>query len=158
MKYVISAFLIMAFGVLLLLRNNKTKEQLSHATGYVTYYGKTLIGHNDRHEADSAMRYLRINTFPQAFSFFIGKKRGDFKPAFERLDDIKMGDTLTIYFTDPLPFQAGRDDSINTDGEFVDRHATAYFVRGNKDKWGAYFFLLVGGLLLIFLPSLKEIS
>ncbi|WP_035562208.1 hypothetical protein [Hymenobacter sp. IS2118] len=156
MKYIASAVFILFFGFLLLTRSGKSKAEFNRISGPVTYFQKHLPGHIDRHDADSAMRYLRISGFPKTFTFFVGKDWGDFKPEFEQLDKIKRDDTLTVYFADELDFQAHKADEINTDAQFVDRSSTPYFIRGSKDRLGAYFFLGVGSVLLITLIILLK--
>jgi len=102
------------------------------------------------------MRYLRIQGFPQAFSFFVGKGWGDFKPTFEQLDNIKLGDTLTVYFAQELEFQAHKEHTINTDAQYVDCGSTTYYIRGSKDRLGAYFFLSTGVILIVTLLVLLK--
>ena len=77
-------------------------------------------------------------------NFFIGKDWGDFKPKFEKVDDLKIGDSVTIYFDENFKTES---DTINRLAYFIDRGQEPIFVKGSWEKNFAYF--IFGSVLII---------
>jgi len=92
------------------------------------------------------------------FDIFVGKEKGDFGPQFEQLDKLKIGDEITVYHADKTPLQRNRDLRLNKTVQFIDKDAEAYFIRGNKDKFGGYILGGIGLLLGITLLILKQVG
>ena len=71
---------------------------------------------------------------------------------------MNIGDEITIYHADKTPFQKNRDLRLNKTVQFIDKGEDAYFIRGNKDKYGGYLLCGVGILLAVTLVILKQIG
>lgn len=41
---------------------------------------------------------LKVKGYPKTFELFIGKDFGDFSPEFEKIDDLKLGDKIDVFF------------------------------------------------------------
>jgi hypothetical protein len=114
-----------------------------------------LSGHPDRHIGK--LRYLKIGGYTKYFEVFIGKDFGDFSPAYERIDSLKTGNLLTVYYSeDQLSNKATDDELINRDAQFIDKQNQPYFIRGSKDRYGSYFFMSVGICLVVTLLILEK--
>ena len=72
--------------------------------------------------------------------------------------ELKIGDEITVYHADKTPLQRNRDLRLNKTVQFIDKDAEAYFIRGNKDKFGGYILGGIGLLLGITLLILKQVG
>jgi hypothetical protein len=112
-----------------------------------------LVGLQNTHERfpgkDSAKyRYLEIDNYPQSFQVFIGKKAGDFKPKFENIDNLKVGDSLTVYFEET---NKTNNSSVNNLAYFIDRKFEVIFIKGNAIKKLIYGMIIFSVVLILFL-------
>lgn len=153
-KSIIASIFIIGFGIYLSVRGSKPKEDFEKVTGKIDYFDKTFQEINYRNKGKH--RFIHIVDFPVVFQLFIGKETGDFSPKFEQLDQLKIGDEITVYYASKTPFQKGNDARLNKTVQFIDMRGEAYFVRGNKDKYGGYGLVAFGFLLSIILLILKS--
>ncbi|CAM1358691.1 hypothetical protein [Tenacibaculum xiamenense] len=144
---------IIGFGVYLSIRGGKNKSEFQNITGTIDYFDKTFQNLNKRDH-----RYIHLSNYPLVFDLFIGKRTGDFSPKFEQLDKLNIGDEITIYHADKTPFQKNRDLRLNKTVQFIDKGEDAYFIRGNKDKYGGYLLCGLGILFAVTLVILKQIG
>lgn len=126
-------FILLALLFLYLInRDSKEKNSYEAVTGRIIYYGKSL---NIRPNEEAAkQRHLEIDAYPLPFDIFIGKDFGDFKPKFEQVDKLKIGDTITVYF-----YETNQDfnDGINRNLQYIDKGDESYFERGSsKNAFG----------------------
>ena len=154
-KSLIACIAIVGFGVYLSIRGSKEKTEFESLTGKIDYFDKTFQDINYRNKGNH--RFIHIVDFPM-FDLFVGKETGDFSPKFEQLDKLKVGDEITIYHADKTPLQRNRDLRFNKTVQFIDKDGEAFFVRGNKDKYGGYFLGGIGVLLGISLLILKRLG
>ncbi|NQY30153.1 MAG: hypothetical protein HRT69_11870 [Flavobacteriaceae bacterium] len=155
-KSLIACVVIIGFGIYLSIRGSKEKNEFENVTGKIDYFDKTFQEINYRNKGNH--RFIHLSDSPLVFDIFIGKETGDFSPQFEQLDNLKMGDEVTIYHADKTPLQRNRDLRLNKTVQFIDKNGEAYFIRGNKDKYGGYFFGGIGILLAIALLILKKLK
>ncbi|RXJ45469.1 sortase family protein [Gelidibacter gilvus] len=153
-KSLLACVLIIGFGIYLFLRGNKEKAQFDNVTGKIDYYDKTFGEINYRGKGNH--RFIRIMEFPLIFDIFVGKASGDFGPNFEKLDNLKIGDEITIYYANKTLLQKKQDYRFNKSVQFIDKDGEAYFIRGNKDAYGGYFFIGIGVVIAIALVILKQ--
>ncbi len=145
--------IVLAFGVLM--RGQKDKNEFYKAAGRVTYLAKTYQELPVRHAGK--YRYLQIDTYPKVFEVFIGNESGDFKPDFEQIDQLKVGDPLLIYY-DETPRED--DTRINRLAQYIDKDQQPYYIRGSWDKYMGYFLMGTGvalGIWLLYLRSKGKI-
>ena len=84
----------------------------------------SLVTNPDKH------RYLKIDTYPYIFEIFIGKDVGDFKPKYEQIDNLKIGDKIHIYYDELIDT---RLEKINRLAQFIDKDGVSFFERGTSD-------------------------
>jgi hypothetical protein len=118
-------------------RGSKEKSSYPSVTGRIISYtkrsGTPLNREFQKH------RYLEIDAYPLPFDIFIGKDFGDFKPQFEQVDKLSIGDTITIYFYETQKdFKIG----INRGIQFIDKKGQSYFERGSSKN--AFAFGMIG--------------
>jgi hypothetical protein len=100
----------------------------------------------------SKFRYIEINNYPQSFQIFIGKSTGDFRPEFENIDNVKVGDSLTIYFEES---SKTRNAAVNNLAYFIDRKSETIFIKGNSIKIMIYGLAIFCTLFIVLLIILK---
>lgn len=155
-KSLLACLLIVGFGIYLSIRGSKEKTEYNNVTGQIDYFDKTFQEINYRNKGDH--RFIHIVDSPLLFDVFVGQASGDFGPNFEQLDKLKIGDEITVYYDDKTPLQKNRDIRFNKTVQFIDKSGEAYFIRGNKDKYGGYLFIGIGILLAISLLILKKLG
>lgn len=146
-KSLVGVITIIVLGSVILIRGTKGKTEFQTITGRITYLEKTYQELPNRHHGK--FRYLAIENYPRTFELFVGKDFGDFKPQFERIDDLRAGDNIVVYFEEN---SNETDARLNRLIQFIDKDGQPYFVRGSKDKTGGYSIIVIGILLggLIF--------
>jgi len=96
-------------------------------------------------------RYLEIDGYPYPFEIFVGNEPGDFKPKYERIDNLKQGDTVSIFYYET---ENTKNEGINRFIQFIDKDGQSFFERGNSNKLmgiafiGLSIMLTVSGLVL----------
>ena len=129
-------------GIFLLIRATKDKSSFEKTSGsIVLLYKENGLSTND---ITSKFRYLKVNGYPKTFELFIGKGWGDFKPKFEKVDELKIGDTVTIYYDENFKTKS---DPINRLAYFIDRGQEPIFIKGGWEKYLAYF--IFGSIIVI---------
>lgn len=80
----------MCVGVSLMIRVDKPKEEFRKVTGTISYLENTYLG--VRTKNDGRHRFMKIRNSHMVFDLFVGKNKGDFKPKFEQIDNLKLDD------------------------------------------------------------------
>lgn len=156
LKLFVPAIFFMVFGAILYLKSSKAKTEYETVKGSIDFIGSSFEELNPRDH-----RFIHIAGQDYVFDMFVGKETGDFSPEFEKLDELKTGDEITVYHSDDTPFQKNRDARLNKNVEFIDKDNQAYFIHGTKNKLGGMAFMGIGALffiLAIVLKVLKRIS
>jgi hypothetical protein len=152
-KSLIGVMTILALGTTILIRGAKDKVGFESITGQIVYLEKTYEELPNRHHGK--YRYVELDAYPKVFELFIGKEFGDFKPHYERIDDLSVGDTIVVYFDEDTKES---DSRLNRLVQFMDKDSQPYYIRGTKDKTGGYFFIISGMLLGAWILYLKRIG
>ena len=129
--------------------NSKEKFEYEKITGQITYLDNQLGNLPVRDFGK--YRYLQIDNYKYPFEIFVGSESGDFKPKFEQIDKLELGNTVTIYF-----YQTDNSvkENINRFVQFIDKENISYFERGNSSKTiggviiSICVLLLIGGVVL----------
>jgi len=129
-------------GIFLLFRATKDKSSFEKIRGSIVFFNKE----NGLHTNTTKFRYLKLDSYPKTFELFIGKGWGDFKPKFEKVDELKIGDTVTIYYDENFKTKS---DPVNRLAYFIDRGQEPIFIKGGWEKYLAYF--IFGSVILILL-------
>jgi hypothetical protein len=130
---------IMIISVFLFVRAGKEKSAFNKLSGKITSLEKT----------NAKKRLLQVED--HTFELFIGKDVGDFKPKFERIDKLKPGDYITIYFDD-------QGDPINNLAYFIDKGDEPFFIKGSWEKGMSYFLAGLCVTIFILLYTLKRLG
>ncbi|HEY3370730.1 MAG TPA: hypothetical protein VGK10_07775 [Prolixibacteraceae bacterium] len=152
-KSIAGVITILILGSFILIRGTKDKTEFHQLTGKVVFLDKTFEELPLRHLGK--YRYLLIDNYSNVFEIFVGKDFGDFKPLLERIDDLKVGDEIVVHFDEDSKEKINR---LNRLIQYIDKDGKPYFIRGNKDKNGGYFFIGLSIILGAFIIYLKEIG
>jgi hypothetical protein len=137
-----------AIGVFLMNRANKPKADFQKLTGKITYLLNKLPNEDVRN--DGKERYLQLKNSDRIFNIFVGKDWGDFKPEFEIIDSLKVGDNIDLYFDDNFKTESHQ---INNLTQYIDNNGKAFFIKGKMDE--TFGKLLMGlsalGILILYL-------
>jgi hypothetical protein len=145
---------IIALSSILLTRGKKEKSEFQNITGKITFIEKAYQELPIRNPGK--FRYLMIDNYQKAFEIFIGNDPGDFKPALEKIDELRLGDKISVYFDEDL-----NDIKINRLVQFIDKDSTPYFIRGSHDKVLGFVLLAFGitiGIILLILKNKGTIT
>ena len=142
---------IFILGCIILIRGVKDKHEFHQLTGKIVFVGRTFEELPLRHAGK--YRYLSIDNYPKIFTIFVGKDFGDFKPHLERIDDLKVGDEIVLYFDED---EKETDKRLNRLIQYIDKNGKPYFMRGSKDKNGGYIFIGLGIILGGWVIYLKK--
>ncbi|MGB3606990.1 MAG: hypothetical protein WA775_12585 [Psychroserpens sp.] len=153
-RSLVSCLLIIGFGIYLSIRGVTPKTEFASVTGKIDYLDKTFEDITYRDKGDH--RFIHIADYPLVFDVFIGMETFDLSPKFEQIDQLAVGDEITIYYADNTPLQRNEHIGINKTVQFIDMDDDVYFIRGNKDKYGGYALIAVGLLLVFTLFILKR--
>lgn len=141
-KSLAGAITIIILGSFVLVRGIKEKSDFHRISGRITYLGKVYEELPNRDKGK--YRYLLIDTYPKMFELFIGKDYGDFKPKYERIDSLKPGDDILVYYD---VNSKETDIRLNRLVQFIDKEDKPYFIRGSKDRNFGFFLIGIGILL-----------
>ena len=148
-------FVILLGGVVFF-RAGKSRKEFQHVSGVITGLHTT----NQRYPTRDSVkyRYLQMDHYPKTFELFVGKDAGDFKPQFEKIDQLKAGDSISVFFDASF---SRREDPMNHLAYFIDRGPEVIFIKGSGEKSLAYFiigFSIVGMGVLAWLKKKGKIS
>lgn len=132
-------------------KGDKEKSSFQSVSGTLT----SIENIHERYSGKdtSKYRYIQIDNYPQPFQIFIGKSAGDFKPKFEQIDHLKVGDSLTIYFEETYKTQ---HEAVNNLTYFIDKGHEVIFIKGNSMKNFLYGLVIFCGLGITALVILKK--
>jgi len=125
--------------------NSKEKSDYNRTTGQITYLDKELGTLPVRHLGK--YRYLEVDGYSFPFEIFVGNESGDFKPKYEQIDNLKKGDTISVFYYETENTQS---EGINRFIQFVDKDGQSFFERGDSNK--------VMGIVIIGLSIILTIS
>jgi hypothetical protein len=155
-KSIFSMVFVIFISLFLAQRAYKNKASFQRIDGVIISLENT---HEHFEGKDTAkFRYLAIDKYPKPFQLFIGKAKGDFKPKFEHIDDLNIGELVTIYFDEN---NNTKNDPVNNLAYFIDRGQEPIFVKGNFEKYLAYGlmgFCVIFMLILLLLRRKGKIS
>ena len=109
--------------------NTKSRTEYQRITSEINYLGKTLG--KMPHRNIGKYRYLQLAGYVYPFEMFIGNDVGDFKPKYEQIDRLRIGDTITVYYYET---DNTRDEQVNRFVQFIENDGTIYYERGNSAR------------------------
>lgn len=143
--------LVLGFGILQ--RGQAHKNEFDSLTAPITAIGPSFPGATTQHPDET--RYVQAGRYPQVFELFIGHGFTDFSPALEKVDSLKPGDIVTVYFRKEAS-QAADAANVNRQAQFIDKDGKPYYIRGRKDRLGGYGLIAAGLLIGLTLVVLRQ--
>jgi hypothetical protein len=145
--------LVIFLSVMLFLRADKDKLSFNKITGKVINIGSSISTLPNLDPAKH--RFLQLDNYEKVLQVFIGKDAGDFKPEFENIDKLQLGDTITVYYDENYKTE---QDPINRLVYFIDKGDEPIFIKGTWEKGLAYFLFALCIALLTTIIYLKKIG
>lgn len=151
-KSVVGLLFCFAIGIFLIARANKPKADFQKLTGKITYLLNKLPNEEVRKEGKE--RYLQLENSDRIFNIFVGRDWGDFKPKFEIIDSLKIGDNIELYYDDNYTTESNQ---INNLTQYIDNNGKAFFIKGKMDETFGKFLMGIStlGILVLFLLKRK---
>jgi hypothetical protein len=143
-KFLFGSITIVFFGIYFLVRGVKNKVEFNRADGRIEYLDKVFEELPFRDAGK--YRYLKIDGYSKVFEIFIGKEFGDFSPKFEKLDELKVGEDITVFYDIN---EKEKDIRLNRTIQYIDKDDQPYFIIGNKNKIFGIGFIVSGLFLLL---------
>jgi len=150
-KSVLGLLFCFVIGVFLITRANRPKADFQKLTGKITYLSNRLP--NEDILKDGKERYLQIENSDRLFNIYVGKDWGDFKPKFEIIDSLKIGDNIDLYFDDNYKTES---EQINNLTQYIDSNGKPYFIKGKMDTSFGMFLIGLSVLSILILYLLKR--
>ncbi len=150
------SIVLAALAIVNIQMNSKGKVEYEKTTGQIIYLDKQLGQLPTRNLGK--YRYLEVDGYAYPFEIFVGNESGDFKPKFEQIDNLVLGDTVTVFY-----YQTGntKEERINRFIQFIDKGDRSYFERGDSSKTLGVvlvfmcMLLAIGGLILWKMKKIK---
>jgi hypothetical protein len=143
--------IVLSMSLAMLFWSRKDLSEIEQVKGPIT---KIFAKHPDFPlRAGPKNRYIQIAGFHKAFELYLGGDSDDTMPDFQSIDKLKVGENITVYYQEPLPFTG--DDSEKEKIVFftrqIERDGQPHYIRGNSDTYLATIMLSISGLLAAFL-------
>ena len=151
LKSIWGIVVVFFFSVIVFIRADKNKFSFDNIIGKIVYLSTSFQDAPNRHIGK--YRYLQIENFPKTFEVFVGKDAGDFKPKLEKIDSLRIGDEIRIFFDKNFKTL---DDPINRLVYFIDKRNQPYFIKGSWEKTLAYFGFGISMAILLLLIFLRR--
>ena len=142
-KAILGAIVIFILTGKILVQGAKEKNELPNVKGEITFIDSSYQDLPNRNFGK--YRYILLDNYSKVIEVFIGKGAWDFKPEFERVDELKVGDEISVYYFD----NEINDIQVNRLIQFIDKGNVSYFVRGKSNDYIAYFCIVSAVLVLI---------
>lgn len=129
----------------LITRSDKPREDFLYQKGTISYLSQ-VHPLQPQSEPRPKKVYLVLNEHGRIFELFTGEDKGDFSPRVNRLQELKVGDEVEIYFEETAKTQS---QSVNRLLQYLDKNGDLYYLRSKADKYIGYFILVCSALLLL---------
>ena len=151
-KFLLISVVLLFVSIYYLTTTYKLKREFHNITGSVEWVS---MKYGDLPQRDfSKYRYLKIDNFSRPFELFVGKEGGDFSPALDKIDSLKSGDEVTIYYDENFRTVL---EPVNRLPYFIDRGANPVFIFSPSQRHLAW--IMVGlsiaclTLVIVFRPK-----
>ena len=145
------SLILFIFGLYLASLRYEDKSHFPKITGRITYLANAYKQLPTTHKGK--MRYLALDTYPYIVELFVGKDFTDFSPAIEKIDSLKLGDQVTLYYEDTNQISSG---GVNRSVQFIEKEGQVYFREGNKTYYIGFCSMLGSVLFLMVTIYLKK--
>lgn len=90
---------------------------------------------------------MKVKDYPKYFKLLIGEDIDGSKPDFQKIDKLKVGDTITTYYDEIV---LSDDSNVSRSAYFIDKNDKPYFIRGKQNTIGYY---IIGLCLSVIVGS-----
>lgn len=150
-KSIIGLALCFSLCIYLYYRATKNKAAFFQIQGRVEYVEDIYpLGSKNN---PGKYRYLKVDGYSRPFELFVGKDFGDFKPAVEKLDSLKSGDTVTVFYDED---RFSQQSKVNRLAYFIEKDRENFFVKGSWEKYMAFLGVGFCAIMLTWLLRLKR--
>src|SRR5687767_2706958 len=111
---VLVCLFLSALSVIFILNNTQDKHKYANLVGTIIYKSDKLGDLPNRNFGK--YRYITLDTYSLPFELYIGKDFGDFKPLYERLDSLQVGDFISVFFYET---ENDKNEGINRNIQFI---------------------------------------
>jgi hypothetical protein len=140
-------------GIYLVWTGYKDKKEFQKVTGTVSFISMKYLDLPNRDF--TKYRYIKIDKYEKPFELFVGKDPGDFKPALDKIDSVKSGDTLTFYFSEKI--LETTEPPVNRHAYYVDKGSIPVFIFSPTQVYLAYF-LILGSIIIIIITIVGKVN
>lgn len=136
----------------MLSRSEKEINEFTKAEGNIVYleetYGKFPLRNIGKY------RYLSIEGTERVFQLFVGGEPNDFKPVMGSVDELHVGDFISLYYDD---HSYTENDVVNRLTQYIVKQEVFYFVKDSSfDKLFGYGMIGCGAVIFITITILKR--
>ena len=129
-KLIGAAVFSIVTGIFFMNRGVQNKDTFDKVTGEIIMLENSYLSIDERHS--NKQKFFQIDNYPEVFQLFIGKDFGDFKPDLEKINELKIGDLIDVYYSNN-PIQT-RQESVNRFTQFIFKNNIPYFIKGTADR------------------------
>ena len=145
LKFLFSGIFCLVGSIYLLKTAYKDKKEFRKIEGTVNFI--SLKYHDLPNRDFTKYRYIKVNEYEKPFEVFVGKDPGDFKPALDKIDIIKPGDILTVYFEEEDFLTI--DAPVNRHTFYIDKGNIPVFIFSPAQFYLAWFLILMSIIIII---------
>lgn len=139
---IFASLIVIGMGIFAIVMNSKEKSEYSKVSGTILYFEKEFQNLPTRHKGD--FRYLKVDTYPFAFEIY----EPNSKPTERKIDDLKVGDKIDIYYYET---SNTINERLNRFIQFINMDEQPYFIRSGFQKQLGY--IIIGLSLLMNLMA-----
>ncbi|MDA9773403.1 hypothetical protein N9B82_00485 [Saprospiraceae bacterium] len=140
-----AVILFLIFGINLMNRNEKPREEFIYQIGTISYMSN-INPFRPNSEPRPKDFYLQLHEYERVFELFTGTDTGDFSPRINKLDQLSIGDEIEIYFEET---NKTKREYVNRVLQYLDKDGELIYLRSNADKNIGYFLIGISGILLM---------
>ena len=128
---------------------SKNKTNLNMVNGIVLSLKNTLLHYEGKDSSN--YRFLEITNYEKPFEIFLGKYSWDFKPDLQKVDQLKIGDSVKIWYDESFATSGSQFNNLTY---FIERDGEGIYVRGKSSAlkvYGLLIFTIFFSLTVIYL-------
>ena len=154
LKLIGASVFAIATGIFFINMGVQNKDAFNKVSGKIVMFENNYSNVDERHSGK--MKFIRIDTYNDIFEVFVGKDFSDFKPDFEKIGELKVGDVIDVYFTNN-PIET-HQEPVNRHTQFIYKDNSPFFIKGTADKPLAITMICLGLAMIVLALFLKKIE
>lgn len=150
-KAIIALTICLFAGIGQIYLAGKSKNKLNRISGNIKIISDRLDSDSNNHQTKA--RYIYLENNYRIFEVFIGKDWDDFKPEFEMIDSLNIGDKIDIYYEEN---SKTIDEQVNNLTKYIDKKGKPIFIKGKFDIVSVVIVIFV--IILMILVSILKLK